>query len=245
MEFNIYCDESCHLENDQQSVMILSAIRCLKSERKQIYSDIRNIKITHGISPTTEVKWTKVSKTKINLYKELIEYFFASDNISFRAVIIDKNQLDIKKYNKNFDEFYYKVYFQLLTRIIVASMKNYIYLDIKDTRSSTKVKKLQEVLSNDLFDFNMEHIMNVQSINSRESELLQIADVMMGAIGYLNRNEHLKENFSETKKELLNFLIEKSGYSLKKSTILGEDKFNLFFMQLRPWWVLVVSDFQK
>lgn len=234
MEFNIYCDESCHLENDQQSVMILSAIRCLKSERKQIYSDIRNIKSKHGISPTTEIKWTKVSKSKINLYKELIEYFFASDNISFRAVIIDKNQLDIKKYNKNFDEFYYKVYFQLLTRIIVASMKNYIYLDIKDTRSSTKVKKLQEVLSNDIFDFNMEHIMNVQSINSRESELLQIADVMMGAIGYLNRNEHLKENFSETKKELLNFLIEKSGYSLKKSTILGEDKFNLFFMQLRP-----------
>jgi len=234
MEFNIYCDESCHLENDQQSVMILSAIRCLKSERKQIYSDIRNIKSKHGISPTTEIKWTKVSKSKINLYKELIEYFFASDNISFRAVIIDKNQLDIKKYNKNFDEFYYKVYFQLLTRIIVASMKNYIYLDIKDTRSSTKVKKLQEVLSNDIFDFNMEHIMNVQSINSRESELLQIADVMMGAIGYLNRNEHLKENSSETKKELLNFLIEKSGYSLKKSTILGEDKFNLFFMQLRP-----------
>lgn len=234
MEFNVYCDESCHLENDQQSVMILSAIRCLKSERRQIYSDIRNIKTKHGINPTTEVKWTKVSKSKINLYKELIEYFFASDNISFRAVIIDKNQLDIKKYNKNFDEFYYKVYFQLLTRIIVASMKNYIYLDIKDTRSSTKVKKLQEVLSNDIFDFNMEHIMNVQSINSRESELLQIADVMMGAIGYLNRNEHLNENSSETKKELLKFLIEKSGYSLKKSTLLGEDKFNLFFMQLRP-----------
>lgn len=233
MEFNIYCDENCHLENDYQSVMVLSAIRCLKSERKKIYSDIRNIKTKHGINPVTEVKWTKVSKNKINLYKELIEYFFANDSISFRAVIIDKNKLDIKKYNKNFDEFYYKVYFQLLTRIIVASMKNYIYLDIKDTRSSTKVKKLQEVLSNDIFDFNMEHIKNVQSINSKESELLQIADVMMGAIGYLNRNEHLKANSSETKKELLSYLIKKSGYSLKKSTLLGEDKFNLFFMQLR------------
>ena len=233
MEYNIYCDESCHLEHDRQKVMILSAIRCPKNERKQIYNDIRKIKQEHGVNSLTEVKWTKISKSKINLYKDLIEYFYVNNNLSFRAVIINKNQIDIKRYNKNFDEFYYKVYYQLLTGIIVASMKNYIYLDIKDTRSSTKVKKLQKILSNDIFDFNMEHIKNVQSINSKESELLQIADVMMGAIGYLNRNEHLKETASEAKKELLNFIIEKSRYSLKKSTLLGEDKFNLFFMQLR------------
>jgi len=26
MEYNIYCDESCHLENDNIDVMVLSAI---------------------------------------------------------------------------------------------------------------------------------------------------------------------------------------------------------------------------
>ncbi len=26
--FNVYCDESCHLENDQQNVMVLGAVWC-------------------------------------------------------------------------------------------------------------------------------------------------------------------------------------------------------------------------
>jgi hypothetical protein len=26
--FNIYCDESCHLENDHQKVMVLGAVWC-------------------------------------------------------------------------------------------------------------------------------------------------------------------------------------------------------------------------
>lgn len=233
MGYNIYCDESCHLENDKQSKMFLSAIRCLKSERKEIYNNIRHIKEKHGVHPNTEVKWTKVSRSKINLYKELISYFFENENISFRSVIIDKTELKTDKYNDSYDDFYYKVYFQLLTRIIVANNKNYIYLDKKDTKSASKVRKLHEILSNDFYDFNMMHIKNVQNINSKESELLQIADVMMGAISYINRGLDKKENSSKTKKELANFLVSKSGYSLKKTTLLSEQKFNLFFMELR------------
>jgi len=30
-EFNVYCDEPCHLENDRQPVMLLGAILCPKS----------------------------------------------------------------------------------------------------------------------------------------------------------------------------------------------------------------------
>ena len=233
MEYNIYCDESCHLEHDYQKVMLLSAIRCLKIERKRIYKDIRAIKKKHKINPNTEIKWVKVSKSKIDLYKDLIEYFFTNDDISFRAVMINKEQINTKKFNKSFDEFYYKVYYQLLTRIIKPTMKNYIYLDKKDTRGSAKIRKLHEVISNGIHDFDMQYIINVQTINSNESELLQIADVIMGAIGYLNRSEYSKENASSTKKELVDFIIKKSGYSLQKSTMLGEDKFNLFFLELQ------------
>ncbi len=35
-EFNIYCDESCHLENDLQKAMVLGAVWCSKDKSYEI-----------------------------------------------------------------------------------------------------------------------------------------------------------------------------------------------------------------
>lgn len=48
--YNIYCDESCHLPNDNSDVMVLGAITCLKEEKQKIFEDIRNIKRRHNVS---------------------------------------------------------------------------------------------------------------------------------------------------------------------------------------------------
>ncbi len=233
MKYNIYCDESCHLEYDHQKIMVLGAIRCEKSYKKQAVNDIRNIKEKYNMNKFCEVKWTKVSPDKYEMYHELVNYFFSNPNLSFRAVIVDKSQLKHDLFNQSHDNFYYKVYYQLLCRIIVPNNENYIYLDIKDTKGARKVRKLGEILANGLYDFNMECIKNVQIINSKESELLQLADIFIGAISYLNRNENEKENYSKAKMNLIETIINSSGYNLRKSTFLSEEKFNLFFMELK------------
>lgn len=233
MKYNIYCDESCHLEYDHQKIMVLGAIRCEKSYKKQAVNDIRNIKEKYNMNKFCEVKWTKVSPDKYEMYHELVNYFFSNPNLSFRAVIVDKSQLKHDLFNQSHDNFYYKVYYQLLCRIIVPNNENYIYLDIKDTKGARKVRKLGEILANGLYDFNMESIKNVQIINSKESELLQLADIFIGAISYLNRNENEKENYSKAKMNLIETIINSSGYNLRKSTFLSEEKFNLFFMELK------------
>lgn len=233
MKYNIYCDESCHLENDHQKIMVLGAIKCEKSYKKQAVNDIRNIKEKYNMNRFCEVKWTKVSPDKFDMYLELVNYFFANPNLSFRAVVVDKTKLKHELFNQTHDSFYYKVYYQLLCRIIVPNNENYIYLDIKDTKGARKVRKLGEVLANGLYDFNMECIKNVQNINSKESELLQLADILIGSISYLNRNENEKENYSKSKMNLIETIINSSGYNLRKSTFLSEEKFNLFFMELQ------------
>ncbi len=233
MKYNIYCDESCHLENDHQKIMVLGAIKCEKSYKKQAVNDIRNIKEKYNMNKFCEVKWTKVSPDKFDMYLELVNYFFSNPNLSFRAVVVDKTKLKHELFNQTHDSFYYKVYYQLLCRIIVPNNENYIYLDIKDTKGARKVRKLGEVLANGLYDFNMECIKSVQNINSKESELLQLADILIGAISYLNRNENEKENYSQSKMNLIETIINSSGYNLRKSTFLSEEKFNLFFMELQ------------
>ncbi|HBL11899.1 MAG TPA: DUF3800 domain-containing protein, partial [Cyanobacteria bacterium UBA11162] len=42
--FNVYCDESCHLENDHQLVMVLGAIWCPLDKVQEIAIRLREIK---------------------------------------------------------------------------------------------------------------------------------------------------------------------------------------------------------
>jgi hypothetical protein len=35
-EYNVYCDESCHLENDGQKAMVLGSVWCPKVKREEI-----------------------------------------------------------------------------------------------------------------------------------------------------------------------------------------------------------------
>jgi hypothetical protein len=46
--YNIYCDESCHLEHDRQQVMVLGAVWCPAENAHDVSVRIREIKASHG-----------------------------------------------------------------------------------------------------------------------------------------------------------------------------------------------------
>jgi hypothetical protein len=74
-EINIYCDESCHLEHDSSNAMVIGAISCDKDIASEINKRIKSIKQKHHVYKYAEIKWVKVSKSKIEMYKELIDLF--------------------------------------------------------------------------------------------------------------------------------------------------------------------------
>ena len=225
--YNIYCDESCHLPNDNIRYMVLGGIKCLKSSRKQISKDIENIKKKYNISKYNEIKWQSISKNKLNFYLDLVDYFFSNDDLSFRAIIVDKNKVKLNQ-DQKFIDFYFKMYFYVLSWLITPKTKNNIYLDKLDSKSSYRVKQLHKVLCNSKYDFDLKNVQKVQNVSSYECNILQLTDLFIGAISYKNRNL----NNSQAKLSVINKIIEKSGYDLKKSTILGERKFNIFRIEL-------------
>ena len=227
--YNIYCDESCHLENDHKKTMVLGAIWCQTEKIRSISQRIREIKIKNGLGSKFEMKWTKISPAKINFYLEMIDYFFDDDDLNFRCLIIpDKTKLDHKRHNQEHDDWYYKMYFDMLKVILSPEEKYRIYLDIKDTRSAGKVKKLHEVLCNNLLDFDRQIIERVQIVRSHEIEILQLTDLLIGAVSNFY---NLGESASEAKKKIISRIKERSKYSLEKSTLYRENKFNLFIWQ--------------
>ena len=86
MEYNVYCDESGHLERDQQNVMVPGAVWCPRSKVREILVRTREIKTAHGLPMAFEIKWTKVFPAKIDFYLAILDYFF-DDDLHFRALV--------------------------------------------------------------------------------------------------------------------------------------------------------------
>lgn len=228
MLYNVYCDETCHLENDSSNVMVLGAVWCPQVKLKEINNRIRKIKERNHISETMEMKWTKISPSKVDLYEDLVNYFFDDDDLHFRGVIIpNKAELNHEKYHQTHDMWYYKMYFEML-KVIFSPTDHYeVYIDIKDTNSFRRAEKLREVCCNSMYDFSQSVIHRLQPIRSDEVQIMQIVDILIGAIGYENRIFLDGSIRSKAKKEIVDLVKNRSGYTLRKTTLLREEKVNL------------------
>ncbi|MBU1261214.1 MAG: DUF3800 domain-containing protein [Planctomycetes bacterium] len=222
--YNIYCDESCHLENDRQKAMVLGAIWNPKSKSKNIAERIRELKIKHGLNKYQEIKWIKVSPNKQEFYLNLVKFFFECPDLHFRCVLIpDKDILRHEQFNQSHDLWYYKMYFVMLRQIFSPNDKYYIYLDIKDTKGNQKIHKLHEVLCNSMYDFSKNIIQDMRLVRSHEIEQVQLVDLLIGAISYLNRGY----SGNAAKVAVIKQIKTLTGYSLEQTTLLKEDKFNI------------------
>ena len=86
--YNVYCDESCHLENDHQKAMALGCVWCPLEKVPEVMKRIREIKKQYNLNEKCEIKWTKISPSKIDFYKHLVDYFFDDDDLHFRCLVI-------------------------------------------------------------------------------------------------------------------------------------------------------------
>lgn len=228
--YNIYCDESCHLERDRIPIMLLGAVWCPLDKTKSISREIRQIKAQHNAKG--ELKWTKVSKSRLKFYQSLLDYFFAKEDLNFRCLVVDgKDILNHSYFNQgNHDSFYYKMYYYLLLNIVNRPESTFnIYLDIKDTRGSRKIRELSRILHAKLSD--SERLTQPQLVRSHESELIQLADFLMGAVAYCNRNDIPKKN--SAKQKIVQQIKVYTGTDINYNSPPWEEKFNLFIFKPR------------
>lgn len=223
--FNIYCDESTHLIHDHHPYMLYGYVSIAYNQIKIAREQINEIKKKYHY--TGELKWTNVHDTTYLMYKELIEYFFMTD-MNFRAVVVNKADIDETRKDYTFNDFYFRMYYQLLHNKIDLENCYNVYFDIKDTCSGRKLGELKKMLT-----WNSS-IRNFQFIKSHESYFMQLSDVLMGAINY---NLRIKTGDIEgkviAKRKLVKLISSHANISLEQSTPRVEKKFNLFFISLK------------
>ncbi len=220
-EYNYYMDESCHLLNNDSNYMIIGALACPKNKAANISYKIKQLKVKYGLNADFEIKSTKISPSKIMFYKALVDLFLIEDNLQYRAVIVDKRKLDHKRFNQSHDDFYYKIVYNLF-RYFLCGQTNYIYIDYKDSLSYLKSQKVVEYLKNN-HKISSSIKFHAQPINSKESNILQLADMLIGLTTYKARDLHT----SECKIKLIDYIEEKTKTSLFDTTYHGNGKIDI------------------
>lgn len=229
--FNIYCDESCHLENDGQPIMGFGAIVCASDDLLRINAAMAELKQRHNARG--ELKWEKVSPSRLRFYSELIQFFFDEPALRFRGwLVTHKEWLNHDAFNSgSHDSFYYKMFYHLLEPLVQwpqpeGTERTYrIYLDVKDTRSRKKVQYLGEVLRKSKGDHYGRLISRIQNIPAEQVWLMQLTDFLLGALTFRNRPIIQP---SLAKLSCLQQIEKRTGFQLSGGTPPWEEKFNFF-----------------
>jgi hypothetical protein len=227
-DIKIFCDESCHLEHDTSNVMVFGALYCVADEVEAISRAIKALRHEHNYH--TEIKWTKLAKRHWPFYQALLDLLLANNSLRFKVTVVEnKKTLDHKQYNDgSHGNFYYKMAFYTLRDFIAREKVHRIYLDYMDTLGASKANKLAEVLRNNCYG---NATIEAHVIRSHESQLIQLCDLLIGAVTYANRDDIPKT--SEIKLRIVSYIQEKLSRSLQNGTPPWEEKFNIFMFSPR------------
>ena len=112
----------------------------------------------------------------------------------------------------------------MLKYIIIPDNVYNIYPDIKDTHSYYSHQIMLNFLRIKMSDTNKKTIKKVQPIRSYEAPILQINDILIGALSYYYRNL----NTNESKLKIIDKIKELYSGNLDKSSYYNNTKFNIF-----------------
>lgn len=226
--YSIFCDESCYLQFDNSDIMCIGAIIVPDADLDAYKVELKRIKRKYGI--LHELKWNTVSRTHLAMYDEILRLFFESSMV-FRSVLI-KNKSNIQAHSLKRDE-YNRFYYSVIERLIRFSIRHNsdsansyrIFLDLRDNNGKIKLASIHSELTN-MIRTN-DKIQSLQNIRSHESQFIQLADIIIGAITYRSRGL----NGSEAKSHIVRLIEELSGYHLDEGTEPGDDKFAIYDFQ--------------
>lgn len=229
MAYNLYCDESRHTSDPSQNFAVIGVLQCPREHKHQIVGRLHSLMALYGIH--SEFGWKKLSPNKQFFYEALLDFFIEESNLNFRCIVVDKSTLDHDKWNSGDKELgFYKLYYQLLVHWLKPGNEYHIYLDWQQNSCSNRFEELRRILIHKLTG--RAKISCLEPVSSHNQPLIQLADVLMGAVGYQWNNLDKKPESSAFKSayaQKLAVMLKRERLSV--ATGLIEQKFNIFNWQ--------------
>ncbi len=236
-KYHIYCDESC--TDRCHSHMVFGGIMLPAATAKQLASLVGEWRVRKNM--TSELKWQKITTYKFAEYKEYVHGIMRHihrKEISFRSVVFDKQLLDYKTFHAGNRELgFYKLWFQFLNHCFLRRLFGgdtvIIFLDRRDT--AYRLGDLQSALNTRMVRHaGWAPVRKIEPIDSKRSEIMQMADVLMGAIGHQNNQLGAAANARISKVTIANYIAHKAGLpNLRVNTPQSATHFGIWQFRLR------------
>ncbi|MCL1080054.1 DUF3800 domain-containing protein [Parashewanella spongiae] len=232
MKFEVYCDEN-HPElftSKKPSVdyLMIGSLWLPAELRKELKLKIWQLRETHNV--WGEIKWRKVSQSRLEFYKALIDLFISyGEQLRFRSIAINHKQFDGNRCQQDEELGFYKFYYQVLHHWIFDYNQYDIFCDLKVNRELDRWSILKDCLNNANL---MASIDSIQALPSRQVVLIQMSDLLLG-IASARMNKTLNHGSA---KELLVEHLENKLNRKVGATFRGEHKFNIFEINLSGGW---------
>lgn len=190
--------------------------------------------------PNGEMAWTKVSKTKLNAYKRVLDVFFSGCGLShldFHIVVVDMMKIRDKIYNQGSREIgFNKEIYQLLQKFgrLYRRRLFHVYLDKRNTASRTEDLRL--MLNRGMAKRGDCRDWPFRRVHFRDSEkcyALQMVDVLLGAVAFHMNGHRDAIGASPAKCELSDYVLARTGIRnpLRDTAVSG--RFTIWHRRLR------------
>lgn len=232
-QWAIFADES-GIVSDRFTVVGGSIV-----ERKwlsTIYDAIHSVRERHDI--WGELKWTKVSERMFPAYRDLVDVYFEfvdAGRLQFRATTFDNGKWDHVNYNNGDPDIgLSKLYFHMLLHQFVGDHGDVagLFICMDRRNSSTPFEDLRRMLNNAAardYKLTFGPVRVLTARDSKKDDMLQMNDVILGAIAARKNDRLDRPGARAAKKELADYVFTRSGLaSLAVDTPKNETAFRLW-----------------
>ena len=192
-----------------------------------------------------EVKWTKVSRSKLAVYQRLAAEHFrlvTAAGVEFHALVVDAQGLDHASYNDGdaelgFNKFLFELLWHRAGRRYGGDERIVVHLDSRTAnRDLTELTLCLNRRATREFGGQVRvPFARVAFRDSKNSRIMQIADLLTGAVAWHKNDHDSRDNPSAARLQLANEIAEHAGRRrLGADTPRGQWALNVWNIRLKP-----------
>lgn len=219
---------------------VVGGICIHRNTLQSVHDSMHMYRVAHNMH--SELKWSKISNQKATEYEALVDYFFALNNtnrLQFHCIIFDNHQWNHSKYNDgDADVGLSKLYYQLLKNSFAKRCAPHgdLFACLDHRNSSTPLEDVRRMINAALkrdHGIHTSPLKQLVSADSKLEDLLQLNDVILGAVSAIRNGKHLLASTRDAKKNIALRVLEKSG-AVDFEKNFSVPRFNVWNFRPRP-----------
>jgi hypothetical protein len=173
----LYCDESA---THGSGGFYFGALICSPVRAMILREGLKKVRVNNNCK--REMKWTKVSQKMLSAYKAFVDVFFDDPFAYFRILNVIRD-VTWRDWAPNEEQRFFKSYYVFLRRTMRPLCRYGVYLDYKPGKPYQwdKLHFAINAAARRDYELRQKHIHTLKAINSKQEDLLQLADLLLGA----------------------------------------------------------------